>query len=364
VIFLLASTLLSPLQRRSGRMTDLKGRRPFAILIPGLATFVYLFMFFTVLYNLNIIFMFIALVFNSYLGNFQWSLVNSIVTDSYNETERISAFSTFRITSNAGIGVGLIFAGIFFSVSTAYFFLVPVIASLLECLIIAGFLKETMKSSISVREEGRKPLKLLSNLGQYRTIIVMSILFSVSGTIANQYETPATPIYFGTQWHIPVYYISALFAVNTAVVVFFQTGITKIFSRFRENISYSAGILLYGVGYMIFALTGSIIALAIAIVVLTIGESVISPISSTVISKIAPPDQIGEYFGINSFFGGIFRSSSAIVGVGLLQIFAKTETFAYYTLFFLILLVSVISYTYLGKTMKNVTHSNMTENSA
>ena len=115
---------------------------------------------------------------------------------------------------------------------------------------------------------------------------------------------------------------------------------------------------------MIFALTGSIFALAIAIVVLTIGESVISPISSTVISKIAPPDQIGEYFGINSFFGGIFRSSSAIVGVGLLQIFAKTETFAYYTLFFLILLVSVISYTYLGKTMKNVTHSNMTENSA
>ena len=41
---------------------------PFAILIPGLATLVYLFMFFTVLYNLNIIFMFIALVFNSYLG--------------------------------------------------------------------------------------------------------------------------------------------------------------------------------------------------------------------------------------------------------------------------------------------------------
>ena len=361
VIFLLASTLLSPFQRRSGRMTDQKGRKPFAILVPGLASIVYLFMFFTVLYNMNIILMFIALVFNSYLGNFGWSITNSIITDSYDEGERIHAFSTFRITGNAGIGVGLIFAGIFFSVSTAYFFMVPLIASLSECLIIAVFLKETMKPGLAVREEDRKPLKLLSNMGQYRTIIAMSILFSVSGTIANQYETPATPIYFGTQWHIPVYYISALFAVNTAVVVFFQAGITKIFSRFRENLSYATGILLYGAGYAIFAITGSILALAIAIVILTVGESVISPISTTVISKIAPPGQIGEYFGINSFFGGIFRSSSAIVGVGLLQIFAKTETFAYYTLFFLILLVSIISYTYLGRTMKNMAQSNSTE---
>ena len=108
-MFLLASTVLSPLQRRSGRLTDLRGRKPFAVLVQASASLIYVCMFFVVSYNLSIYFMFIALIVIMYLGNFQWSIINSIVTDSYDEKERTAAFSTFRVTSNAGIGVGLIY---------------------------------------------------------------------------------------------------------------------------------------------------------------------------------------------------------------------------------------------------------------
>ncbi len=353
-MFLLASTVLSPLQRRSGRLTDLRGRKPFAVLVQASASLIYVCMFFVVSYNLSIYFMFIALIVIMYLGNFQWSIINSIVTDSYDEKERTAAFSTFRVTSNAGIGVGLIFAGIFYSFSASEFFLVPVIATALECLITSIFLRETMnRNEIPAGKENEKPLSIFANLGHYRTIILMSILFSVSGTIANQYETPATPIYFVTQWQIPVYFISALFAINTAVVVFFQMLITRFFSKYREHLAYSIGIFLYGIGYFIFAYTGYLYAMATAIVILTVGESIISPISSTVISKVAPPGQVGEYFGINSFFGGIFRSASAIVGLGLLQIFYFKETDAYYTLFVLIMIVAVVSYIYLGNLLRS-----------
>ena len=354
IVFLLASTILSPLQRRSGKITDFRGRKPFALLVQASAAMVYLSMFLIVKYNLQIYYMFFALIVMSYLGNFQWSITNSIVTDSYDEKERTAAFSTFRVTSNAGIGVGLIFAGIFYSLSAADFFLVPVVASSVECLITALFLKETMsRNEIPMVKANEKSLSIFGNLGQYRTIILMSILFSVSGTIANQYETPATPIYFGTQWQIPIYFISALFAINTAVVVFFQMVITRVFSRYREHFSYAVGIFLYGIGYFIFAYTGYLYALATAIVILTVGESIISPIASTVISKVAPPGQVGEYFGINSFFSGIFRSASSIVGLGLLQIFYFRETDAYYTLFVLIMMVAVVSYFYLGNLLRS-----------
>ena len=346
IILVLSNIITSPFQRKSGKLVDILGRKTFSYVIPFLLAVVYSFLFISVLLNLTIILIFIFLTLTSYLGSFESTVKNTIITDISLEGERARYFSLMRIWSNVGIGIGLICSGLASIVSYSLFFLAPIIGSIAETILFYFFFEESRTHV--VQEAGGEKISLRMK-GGYRQILSVSLLISICFAISNQYETPAMPLYLSTQWLLSPLYITVLYSINTGVVVFFQSRITSLAGKFTEHKVFSSGILFYSVAFLIFSVTGNMLLIASAIVILTVGENLMSPVSSSIISKIAPEDQRGEYFGINSLIYGIVSPVSLFLGIGLLQIFQFHEPYAMYSLSALSVVAFLVSYLYLGK---------------
>lgn len=353
IILVLSNIISSPFQRKSGKLVDKFGRRRFTYILPLFLLIAYSFLYITLLFNSSIIFIFALLTVTSYLSSFESTLKNTIITDISLENERSRYFSIMRIWANVGTGIGLVCSGLASIISYSTFFLAPILGSLFQFILFLYFFQETVMGEN--KQEHLKPQVKIN--GQYRRIILVSTLISICFAISNQYETPAMPLYLSTQWLLNPAYITLLYSVNTLVVVFFQSKITSLAIRFKEYKVFSYGTLFYSLSFFIFSITGNILLLSLAIVILTIGENLMSPVSSSIISKIAPEDQRGEYFGINSLIYNIVSPVSLFLGIILLQIFSFHEVFAMYSLSILSALTFFFAYAYLGKITK--TGSNL-----
>ncbi|MGP6207864.1 MFS transporter [Cuniculiplasma sp. SKW3] len=358
IILVLSNIISSPFLRKSGKMVDKFGRRRFTYILPLFLLIAYSFLYVTVLFNFSIIFIFGLLTLISYLSSFESTLKNTMITDLSLENERSRYFSIMRIWANVGIGIGLVCSGIASIISYSIFFLAPIFGSIFQFILFLYFFQETVE--VHKRQEYTKQQVKIN--GQYGRIIMVSTLISICFAISNQYETPAMPLYLSTQWLLNPVYITILYSVNTMVVVFFQSKITSLAIRFKEYKVFSYGILFYSLSFFIFSITGNIFLLALAIVILTIGENLMSPVSSSIISKIAPEDQRGEYFGINSLIYNIVTPVSLFLGIILLQIFSSHEVFAMYSLSMLSALTFFFAYAYLGKITKTGSNLQMAHN--
>ncbi len=344
IIIVLSNIISSPLQRKSGKLIDILGRFRFSYIIPFFMFIVYSILYLSVSFNLSIYLIFIMLTLSSYLSGFEGTLKNTIISDLSLEGERTKYFSVMRIWANVGIGIGLICSGLASTFSYSLFFIAPIIGSLAQMTLFYVFFEETGKTKQAGIDD---KVSIIRGSG-YGRIISVSLLIGVCFAIANQYETPAMPLYLKTQWLLSPFLITILYSINTAVVVFFQSSITKFAVKYTDHRIFSAGILFYSLAFLIFSLTANIFLLASAIIILTVGENLMSPVSSSIISKIAPEDKRGEYFGINSFIYNIVSPVSLFLGIGLLQIFSTHETYAMYALSALSIIAFLVAYTYLG----------------
>lgn len=314
IVFLLQSIFTVPFTIYGGKISDVSGRRVLALLIPILLVFSYLLFFFVIFRNLSVLYLVALMGDVGILNNIQWNVGNSILTDLTSESDRLNSFSLVRVLSNVGIGVGLIFSGLISIANPAYFFLAPVFGCFVELLVVFRYIPESLPSTdTSLR------VKHKFSFRTDRLLILVSLVLGFSALFSNMFENPILPLYLTSRFSYPEIQITALYAVNTLIVILFQFRINSLARRIGEVPTYALGMIVYSAAYFVFGLTGAFVILIANAAALTIGENMTSQFSQVFISRIAPPDRRGEYFGYSSAIFSVIFPFSPLVGTMLLQ---------------------------------------------
>jgi MFS family permease len=316
IIFLLQSVFTVPFSIFGGKISDVSGRRGLALLMPILLLFSYLAFFFVVYRNMSIIAVTVIMITISILGNVQYNIGNSILTDLSSESQRLNSFSLVRVTGNLGIGIGLILSGLTAIINPAYFFLAPVFGSLIEIFIIYRYVPESLPST---HEQTGTPKPRFS-FRRDRLLILVSLVLAFSALFSNMFESPLLPLYLTSRFSYPEIQITSLYAVNTLIVILFQFRVNALSRKIGEVYTYALGLVIYSASYSVFGLTGIFYILLANVALLTMGENMTSQFSQVFISRIAPPDRRGEYFGYNSAIFSFILPFSPFLGTLILQV--------------------------------------------
>jgi MFS family permease len=334
-MFVAGGLLSSPVSLYGGAITDRFGRRGLAISSAVASTAGYAILFACVQLNLPVLFIAAAVIGSSVPTNMQYVVIQTIVTDVSQESQRLSAFSLVRILSNAGIGSGLIASGLAWNYDPSIFFIVPVLLGIIDVLLFIKYIPESHSTAERVKTE--------ISFSRDRFLVYISLVMTFSFVLANQFENSAFPIYMSSHNGFPTLLITVLYAVNTLVVIFLQYAINALSTKIGIVRAFASGILLYAAADLVFATVSYYYLIVAAVVVLTLGENMMSPVGQTIIARIAPEEKRGSYFGTYSAISGVGFTFSPMIGTSLLQTFSATPEVMWYVLALACLVMSIVS---------------------
>ncbi len=325
-VFTIQAALSIPANLFDGFFTDRLGRRVMMIFSASLILTSSSALFLLAYFSAPPIPFVIAYIALGAGSSLQRPVVSSAVTDLTPEDQRISAFSFNRIMSNAGIGVGLIVAGIAWDIDPVIFFLVNVAGAAVETALFVLCIPESY-----VRATGyEKPKSILFSRDKF--LLLISIYLAGSILFSQQWLTSIFPLYITGHDGLQVLDATLLYSLNTAVIVVFQPSANRFIRSFGEIRAFALGTLLFAAGYIFFGVTSSLYYLIAVVIVISIGEDLVLMIPQLVVSRIAPSERRGEYFGTNSAINSLSFSISPLIGTSLLFIFASEQQFAWYTI--------------------------------
>jgi sugar phosphate permease len=285
---------------------------------PWLSLAIYSALLFLVGFDMSTLAVIILFIIVSPVQSVQNVAFESIMSDVTLPSERIGGFSLLRISANVGIGVGLVVGGFLSELSYAYVFLLPVGGSIVE-----GILYYTSVSETSPRIMSGSPPPVHEKLViPYNDLLFIgiSIVISFSWFVTGFFESPITPLYLTSDLGYPNLYVTALFAVNTMVVIFLQSPLNVVLKRVSDTSRIMLGLALFAVGYLFFWQFTQYVFLIVAVIIMTIGENMNAPASVSLITKLAPEDRRGAYFGLNSSISSVIVPFRPFAGTLLLAI--------------------------------------------
>lgn len=330
MIFLVGGLLSIPLSIYGGNLIDRIGRRKVAVTLPWILFAMFGALFFMIYLNLDTIIIVALFIAAGPIQSLQWVTFDSIVSDVSAPQDRVAAFSLLRITANAGIGVGLVLGGLISEFDYSYVFIMPAFASAFEGALYYYKIPET-STNVLLKEKMKKHEKLYIPLHD-RLFIAISLMISLSWFISGMFESALTPLYFSSIGGYTNFEITVVFAVNTIVVLTVQTPINRLFKNVSDTTRIVFGLLLFCVGFIIFALTFNYLFVVIAVVILTTGENLGAPASSAIITKLAPEDRRGAYFGLSSSIGSVISPFRPLVATSLLTFNLSRPENTWYTI--------------------------------
>lgn len=319
LVFLISGLIAIPVTFYGGHIIDRYGRKRPAILISIAMSIFSVSLFLLVFYHYNLPLILSLFIASGPLQSFDYVIMGAIIADVTPESERINGFSSLRIASNIGIGVGLVMGGLLSMLNYSYVFILPASGYFIATLIIYFRIPETVPEA-STDQDHFKLSQLLNPLKD-RGFIMVSILLSMGWFITGMFESSLTPLYFESVNHIDSISITLLFAVNTVVVVVLQKPINRFVLKMRDSTRIITGVMFYAVAFAIFSITAQYAVLIMCVVILTIGENLQSPASSSMITKMAPENNRGIYLGLNSSISSMTSPFRPLLGSVFLTLF-------------------------------------------
>lgn len=114
-------------------------------------------------------------------------------------------------------------------------------------------------------------------------------------------------------------WIGKLIAVNTCLIVILQMPLIHRLSRYPRTKVSAIGALILGLGFGLMPLGTGFLFLAFTVALWTVGEMLVMPSLTTLISLRAPPGSTGHYMGLHSLGFSIGITLGPLWGMTLLQ---------------------------------------------
>jgi MFS family permease len=225
-------------------------------------------------------------------GEFYRPASSALLTDLVPVSNRVTAFSAYRMAINAGWAFGPATAG--FLATRGYFWLFAgdAATSILFGVVAFFALPEGAHPSANgTAGWGEATGTLLRDkrlhqflFGAFGTALIYSQISSTYGLAVM--HVGFTPAAYG-----------ALLSLNGALVVLFELPLTTVTRRFPVLRVVSLGYLLSGLGLALNAFASTFTGLLACMAIFTLGEMIAMPVSSAYISELAPAHMRGRYMG-------------------------------------------------------------------
>jgi len=207
----------------------------------------------------------------------------AMVARAVPESARRFAFAAVRLAVNLGMGVGPVLAGALFAVDPGLL----VWGTVSGYLVAAGILVRARVGTDHVAEAGTKGPE---PAGRSRHEQRFWSFFVAVLPIHLAYALPPTVVsaYVVQELGHPPLWVSAVFAVNTIMVITCEIGLNHLMGRWRRKTALLCGHVCALAGFGLMGLGANPWLLVLATVVWTLGEMVLFPVMLDHVSAISP----------------------------------------------------------------------------
>ncbi len=297
-VFALAQMLTAPLW---GRLSDRWGRRPVILMAQVLAMAAYV----TFAYADSLAVL-LASRFLQGAGGGTTSVISAYVSDVVGPEERAKALGWITACTSAGVMIGPAIASLSVGWSRSAPGLIAAGLCFLNLLFVARWLPESRPS----RPRQRRPIRHeLLAVVRHPTEKVSALVWIYSaGMMAFMAMNAVTALFlaarFGiTERSIGIFY----FAVGLVSVVMRAVVLGRLVHRFGEVRVLRLGALALAVGMSVAPFAASPAQFLLAIVLIPAGTAMLFPSTTSLISRFADPDHVGQTLGVQQAFGGLSR---------------------------------------------------------
>ncbi len=308
-IFLISATGRASSQYLSGEIVDLWGRRGLLIIGAVGRVMVFVFLGFVVFYNFSFVWIGLGIVISYVFGGMFFTAADTMVSDIVVTDSRVEVYALQRIGINLGWAIGPAAAGLlahlpFYSLFfiTAFIFVIPVS-------LVVAFIKESKAKR--VKEDGQQRIRIpFAKIKKFFlfcgfSLLVFSVMTQIISTMA---------VFSVEQIGISKSQLAFLFSLNGVIIVLFQFHTTRFIRRFPFTSALFTGAMLIAAGYFIVPFATGFSHLIFAIIFITFGEIFITPSGAALVSRWAPEQVRGRYFGIYGLFMAFGRSIGPFYG--------------------------------------------------
>ncbi len=314
LLFFGTSMLSLPVSIYGGNLVDRLGRKKVGLIIPPLLILAFSTMAYTAFTGANILFILISFISLEPLVNVQMIVDNVLITDTVEETKRNAAYSILRIAANIGFSIGPAIGGFLAFLNYGYIFVTAAVISAFDLVLFLVYIREPKHAS-SAKEA-------LSFPSGDRKFLIVCILLALIWFVSGQWGTTLT-LFWSKFDHLSSTLIGVLYAVNGIFVVTMQIPVNWLFRSTSDHVRITIGGLVYSASFVALAFSSNILFLFADVFFLTIGENIISPVSYSMIGKLAPHDKRGQYFGTFQMIVGFALPFAPLLGTYMLGIFAN-----------------------------------------
>ncbi len=345
VLFIMAVTSV-PFGIYGGNLMDRIGRRKMLLVSTPAIAILFLLISVSIFFSLNVFLFYILLILTEPFMNIQGSADNVIITDSTTSAERTNAFGLVRILLNIGFAMGPAIGGFIAGISYGYIFLIPAVLTLIEMILYFLYVPETLKAENKQPKTGgfsfpRRDMAFIF------AVFAISIMFLVMG----QWGTTLT-LFWKAYDNITDVEVGILYGTNGLYVAIFQMYTNKIFARVRDHIRLLIGLNIYAFGFFALIFFRSFLFLLVDVFVLTMAENITAPIISTIISRLAPYNKRGQYFGAFQVIAGVIGPSAPVMGTFFIQYFPGNLGILWVVVLLISLLITAVTLMFWSRVVK------------
>lgn len=235
-----------------------------------------------------------------------WPCTEAIIADLSEGRQRQEAFTITRFADNAGLGLGVIFGGVWVALTQAYraLFIIDALSFILFLGVVYFTIAETSHPHMRGRH-GWQGWILASQDRCLRTYVVANIFIT---TYLSQIHS-TMPLYFKNYAQQSIGFsqvmVTGLFSWHLGASVASQLPIARYLRRWRypQGLMVSSG--FWGIGFLSIGMTGGMEQGAVVWAILGLGVLAIAtvaylPIASSLVADLAPVEIRGVYLSINS----------------------------------------------------------------
>jgi MFS family permease len=311
-----------------GVIADARGRRNvmvFAMIARSL-TFVALAAIITVMPELWL--MSAVLALNFFLGGAFDPANNAMVADVVEPARQLEAYGLLRVAWNLGFAIGPAIGGLIVAFSYNLAFLASAAVSMIAAMIVLLFLKESYVPKPGAKRERFKVDMSGISLPFLAFCIFCVPMFIMAGQFATTF-----PVFANERLGIDPFVLGIVYGLNGLMVALIQLPLARWLSHYNMFAAMLFGSLVYALGFFSLALIWGGWGLAMSMVVITIGEMIVTPVSTSLTAAYSHANDRGRYMGVfglvaslgwfaSSFIGGIVydNASSGILLWGLMAL--------------------------------------------
>jgi MFS family permease len=229
---------------------------------------------------------------------------NTVIADMFQSERRMRAYGLLRIASNIGVGIGPALGG-FLVAAGSYRMLFNTSAALILFfgLLALILLQETKPNYAQSASESDEPKHFGDLFGAFKSVFrdrYFMIFCWVSVLALTVYAQMGTtfPIYIRDAYQITPQKFGFMMSLNALMIVLFQYLITRMTENRSKTLMMALGALLFAFGFGSVAFFRSFEWLFLSVAIWTLGEMILTPVSTAFVADLASEEKRGRYMGV------------------------------------------------------------------